>query len=254
MQLKVLGSSGSRAPGFHASCLLINQRLLLDAGTVSFALSLEEQAQIDDVLLTHAHLDHMVDLAFLADNMMGLRTKSIRVWAPEPVLAMVSEHLLNNKVWPDFTRLPSSDRPVLRYCPLPPEGPVEIAGLQVSWRQTNHPVHTVGYLFETEHAAILYSGDTSDTEEIWQLGRECTKLRGAFIETSFPNRLDDLAIRSGHMTPAMLEKQLVKLDRDDVPVYIFHMKQQYLDELQRELSQSAHPQLTVLRGGEIYEI
>ncbi|MCF6178438.1 MAG: 3',5'-cyclic-nucleotide phosphodiesterase [Geopsychrobacter sp.] len=254
MQLKVLGSSGSRAPGFHASCLLINQRLLLDAGTVSFALSLEDQARIDDVLLTHAHLDHMVDLAFLADNMLGMRTQPIRVWAPEPVLNMVREHLLNNEVWPDFTQLPSREKPVLQYCPLPAFGPVEIAGLQVSWRQTNHPVYTVGYLFETDEVAFLYSGDTCDTEEIWQLGRNCDKLRCAFIETSFPNRLADLAVRSGHMTPAMLEKQLAKLDRDEVPVYIFHMKQQYLDELQRELEQLPHSQLTVLGGGEIYEI
>lgn len=254
MQLRVLGSSGSRAPGFHASCLLINQRLLLDAGTVSIALSLEDQAQIDDVLLTHAHLDHMVDLAFLADNMLGMRQEPIRVWGPAPVLAMVQEHLLNNRVWPDFTRIPSAEKPVLKYCPLPERGPVEIAGLQVRWEQTNHPVYTVGYLIETQEDAFLYSGDTSDTEAIWRLGRECRKLRGAFVETSFPNRLEGLAERSGHMTPAMLENQLAKLDRNDVPVYIFHMKQQYLAELHDELARVSHPQLTVLRGGELYEI
>ncbi len=254
MQLKVLGSSGSRAPGFHASCLLIDERLLLDAGTVSFALSLEAQAQIDDVLLTHAHLDHMVDLAFLADNMLGMRQQPIRVWGPPPVLDMVQEHLLNNQVWPDFTQIPNPENPVLQYCPLPEDGPVKIAGLKVHWAQTNHPVYTVGYLFENDENAFLYSGDTCDTEAIWKLGRECKKLRGAFIETSFPNRLEGLAVKSGHMTPAMLEKQLTKLDRDDVPVYIFHMKQQYLDELHTELSQVPHPCLTVLNGGEIYEI
>lgn len=254
MQLKVLGSSGSRAPGFHASCLLIDDQLLLDAGTVSIALSLEDQSRINDVLLTHAHLDHMVDLAFLADNMLGMRDQPIRVWGPKPVLDMVQEHLLNNKVWPDFTRIPDPERPVLQYCPLPEEGSVEIAGLRVRWEQTNHPVYTVGYLFETKGDAFLYSGDTSDTEAIWKLGRECSNLRGAFIETSFPNRLGDLAIKSGHMTPAMLEHQLAKLDRDDIPVYIFHMKQQYLDELHRELAQLPHPNLTVLQGGEVYEI
>ncbi len=254
MQLKVLGSSGSRAPGFHASSLLINQHLLLDAGTVSIALSLEEQARIDDVLLTHAHLDHMVDLAFLADNMLGMRQQPIRVWGPQSVLEMIREHLLNNRVWPDFTRIPDPQRPVLQYCPLPDQGPVEIAGLKISWAQTNHPVYTVGYLFETETSAFLYSGDTCDTEAIWKLGRECNKLRGAFIETSFPNRLETLAVKSGHMTPAILENQLVKLDRNDVPVYIFHMKQQYLAELYSELSQVPHPCLTVLQGGETYEI
>ena len=254
MQLKVLGSSGSKAPGFHASSLLIDEHLLLDAGTVSFALSLEAQARIDDVLLTHAHLDHMVDLAFLADNMLELRQQPIRVWGPQPVLDMVKEHLLNNRVWPDFTQIPNRKNPVLQYCPLPAEGPVTIAGLTVRWEQTNHPVYTVGYLFEDGCNAFLYSGDTGDTEAIWKLGRECTKLRSAFIETSFPNRLEGLAIKSGHMTPAMLENQLTKLDRDDVPVYIFHMKQQYLDELHTELSQVSHPRLTVLNGGEVFEI
>ena len=196
----------------------------------------------------------MVDLAFLADNVLGLRQQPIRVWGPQQVLDTVQEHLLNNRVWPDFTRIPSRENPVLQYCPLPDEAPVTIAGLQISWAQTNHPVHTVGYLFEDENNGFLYSGDTGDTEAIWKLGRECAKLRAAFIETSFPNRLEGLAIKSGHMTPAMLEKQLTKLDRDDVPVYIFHMKQQYLDELHAELSLVPHPRLTVLNGGETYEI
>lgn len=254
MQLKVLGSSGSRAPGFHASSLLIDRRLLLDAGAVSLTVSLEDQALIDDVLLTHAHLDHIVDLAFLADNVLGMRQQPIRVWGPPPVLAMVEEHLLNNRVWPDFTRIPSREHPVLQYCPLPESGPVAIAGLQIRWARTNHPVYTVGYLFENATDGFLYSGDTGDTEAVWQLGRSCEKLRAAFIETSFPNRLEGLAVSSGHMTPAMLEAQLAKLDRYDVPVYIFHMKQQYLGELHTELSQVSHPQLTVLSGGEVYEI
>ena len=254
MQLRVLGSSGSRVPGFHASCLLIDRRLLLDAGSVSFALDIEEQRLIDDVLLTHAHLDHMGDLAFLADNMFGLRQQPIRVWGPQDVLDTVREHLFNDRVWPDFSRIPNPDRPVLSYCPLPAQGPVEIAGFRISWASTNHPVPTVGYLFEAEGGAVLYSGDSGDTEAIWQLGKNCAALRGAFIETSFPNRLDELARRSGHMTPAVLEQQLAKLDRADVPVYVFHMKQQYLEELRVELAQVSHPQLKVLRGGEVYEI
>ncbi len=127
----------------------------------------------------------MVNLAFLADNVFGLRQQPIRVWGPQPVLDRVHEYLLNDLVWPDFTRIPNPENPVLQYCPLPDEGPVVIAGLQISWEQTNHPVHTVGYLFEDENSGFLYSGDTGDTESIWTLGRECANLAAAFIETSF---------------------------------------------------------------------
>jgi len=250
MEIRVLGSFGSRLPGYHTSSLLLNGSLLLDAGTVTAILSLEEQAGVDDVLLTHGHRDHMVDLAFLVDNVITLRQGPLRVWGPEPVLDTLRRHLFNGEVWPDFSKLPAADAPALKFCPLNESGCTEIAGLRVEWRRTNHPVFTAGYLLHGEAGSVLFSGDTGVTEDIWQLGRGRRDLLLAFIETSFPDRLGGLAIASGHLTPSMLQGELAKFDRPDVPVKIFHVKPQFLAEVEAELAALGDLPLEILKGGE----
>ncbi len=69
MKIRVLGNFGSQGQGQRPSAFLINDRILLDAGTVTGALSVEEQARIEYALLSHAHLDHIVGLAFLTDSL-----------------------------------------------------------------------------------------------------------------------------------------------------------------------------------------
>jgi hypothetical protein len=48
--------------------------------------------------------------------------------------------------------------------------------------------------------------------------------------------LETLALQTGHLTPGMLDKELAKLDKPEVPVKIFHMKPQYLEEISAELA------------------
>ncbi|GAB4170743.1 MAG: 3',5'-cyclic-nucleotide phosphodiesterase [Geothermobacteraceae bacterium] len=254
MRIKVLGSYGARLPGYHTSSLLIDGRMLLDAGTVTAALNLEEQAAIDDVLLTHAHLDHMVDLAFLVDNVLTLRTSPIRIWAPEQVLDSLRRHLFNDAVWPDFSRIPGGDAPALRFCPLPEGEAIAIGNCLVEWRRTEHPVFTAGYLLRGRSGSILFSGDTAATEDIWQLGRDCDDLVMAFVEVSFPDRLGELARASGHLTPAGVALELEKLARPEVPVMLFHVKPQFLGEVEQEIKALGDERLRLLEGGEIFEI
>ncbi len=118
MQIKVLGSHGSRMPGFNTSSMLIDGHMLLDAGTITSRLPIEEQAKIDIVILTHAHLDHIVDLSFLIDNVFTLRSSPLRVMAPEPVLTSVRDHLFNNEIWPDFSKLSMGSFPAIEFVAL----------------------------------------------------------------------------------------------------------------------------------------
>jgi cAMP phosphodiesterase len=254
MHIRVLGSFGSRLPGFHTSSLLLNQTLLVDAGTITAVLTQDEQMAIEDVLLTHAHLDHTLDLTFLVDNIMPFRSRPLRIWAPQPVLDDLHRHLFNDATWPDFTRLPSRQAPILELHPLPAAGACEIAGLTVRWTRTAHPVHAVGYCLQSPAAGFLFSGDTTVTEELWTLAGDCPQLKLAIVETSFPNRFAELARVSGHLTPAMLAGELAKLGRPQVPVGIFHMKPQFLDELRRELAALNDPRLQILYGGEEFQL
>ena len=250
MRVRVLGCYGSRFPGLLTSCLLVNESLLVDAGAVTSTLSLEQQLVIDDVLLSHAHLDHIVELAFLVDNLCFLRENPLRVWAPAPVLKSLRDHLFNNEIWPDFTRIPQNRPAILELKPLAPGVPCRIAGLEVRWARTTHPVFSAGYCLSTETAGLLYSGDTTVTEPLWQLGRDCRNLVAVFVETSLPNRLQRIARESGHLTPALLANELVKLGRSDVSINVFHMKPQFVEEIVADLEMLDHPHLQVLRGGE----
>ncbi|PLX98600.1 MAG: MBL fold metallo-hydrolase [Desulfuromonas sp.] len=250
MKFKVLGCYGARLPGQGTSSFLVNDNLLVDAGTVTWLLSLEEQMRIDDILLTHAHLDHIVDLAFIADNVLPFREEPIRVWAPAEVLDSAHRHMFNNVLWPDFTSIKVGKEPILKFCPLEEGKTTQISGINVSWQPTNHTVYTAGYLLEDDGRSLLLSGDTGPTEAIWQLGHDASGLQAALAEVSFPNRLEELALISGHLTPRLLAKELVKLDRPDVPVWIFHMKPQFLDELIAELNELHGFELKLLRGNE----
>ena len=252
MRIRVLGSYGSRLPGYHTSSMLINDNILLDAGTVTAVLSLAEQAAIDHVILTHAHLDHVVDLAFLADNIFTLRSTPLRIWGPEEVLASIRKHLFNNEIWPDFARIRIRDFPIVELRSLPVGRESEVGGLTLNWVRTNHPVFTAGYLISAEGNTLLHSGDTSITEKLWNMGRTASGLRLAFVETSFPNRLASIARASGHLTPEMLRAELGKLDCPNLPVKIFHMKPQFLDEILAELHDLDDPRLQILHGGEIF--
>lgn len=250
MKVEVLGSYGARLPGHSTTSFLVDGRLLIDAGTVTWTLSLQQQLAIDDVLLTHAHLDHMVDLAFLADNVFGRRKEPVRVWGPREVLDGLSRHLFNNEVWPDFTALPGDGGASIVFCPLAEGGQNEVAGYRLQWARTNHPVCCAGYLLEGAGASVLFSGDTGQTDLVWCLGRTCRTLKAAFVEASFPNRLRELAVASGHLTPELLTEELIKLNRPELDVFVFHMKPQFLEEILTELTGMNNSRLQALHGGE----
>ena len=249
MKVRVLGSCGSRVPGQQTSCLLIDEQVIVDAGGITAKLSVEEQAGINHVLISHAHLDHIYDLAFLADDVMAGRTDSLRVWAPQEVLDVLHRNIFNDQVWPDLTRLRLSGFPVIELCCLPEGVVTQVGPLKVCWAPTNHTVFAAGYLLSGEATSILYSGDTTTTDALWELGKASKELAAVFVETSFPDRLETLALQTGHLTPTLLTKELAKLDKPEVPVKIFHMKPQYLEEISAELA-SCQKHCRVLNGNE----
>ena len=115
MQIRVLGCSGGIAAGCRTTAFLIDDDLLVDAGTGLGDLSLDELAQIDHILLSHSHLDHVLGVPLLADSVIRRRAgrPPIQVHGLSATLAALRDHVLNGVIWPDFTRLPSADRPVL---------------------------------------------------------------------------------------------------------------------------------------------
>lgn len=251
MKYRVLGCSGGETPGFRLSSFLVEDRLLIDTGSVTVALDVGEQAGIDHILLTHSHLDHTGGLPLLADNIFGMRATPVQVHGIAPTLDGLRRHLLNDVLWPDFTRIPSSASPTLLYREIPEDGPFELAGFTLTTVRVSHEVECVAYFIHGRGGTLLHIGDTGPTEAVWRHARSVPRLLAVCVETTFPNRLQEVADASGHLTPRTLERELEKLDRD-APVYVYHLKPNFRQEILAELKRLRRPALHILEDGALY--
>ena len=262
MQIQVLGCHGAdQLVGGTAglvrqeSCgFLIDGSVLLDAGTIGTRLTLAEQRRIRFVLLSHLHFDHIKSLPTLVDNLAEEFDEPVIVAAAESVIQGLQDHVFNNKVYPNFFEIPNRKRPILQAQVLEPGKPVILGHLEVIPIVVNHTVPTVGYVVKDRQAALLYSGDTYETEEIWSLGRTLPELRAAFIESSFPDALAALAKQTKHLTPSLLAKEWRKLRNDQLPLYAYHLKPPYKEQILRELRELHIPGLQVLEEGQTLTI
>ncbi len=251
MRLDALGCYGGEAPGCHQTSLLVDGRLLLDAGGVTAALPLDSQAAIDHILISHAHLDHVAALAFIADNLFAARTRPIEVWSIPTVIRQLKRHVFNGVIWPDFTKIPSPGNPILSFHEIRKGQPRRIGRYEVVAVAVHHTVEAAGYLVSDGESSILFGGDTGPTAELWRVANEARNLRAIIVEASYPNRLQDLADVSGHLTPLTLRAELMKL-KVDVPIYGNHIKPQFISDVVRELGELSHPPVTPLEQGKEY--
>lgn len=258
MNIRVLGchGSGQLVPGDPGpiqcgTCgFLVNDRVLVDAGTVGSRLYLEEQRRVRVVLLTHLHFDHIRELPTLADNLVGEIDEPVVIAAIPEVLNGLHQHIFNGAVYPDFFRLPDPARPVFVAHQLQPGREDLLGGLGVTPILVNHVVPTVGFLLREGEETVLYSGDTYRTEALWQAAKNVMGLKAAFIETSFPNEMDELARIAKHLTPAMLAEEFAKLARPELPVYAYHLKPRFREQIRQELGQLGIHHLTALEEGQ----
>jgi ribonuclease BN (tRNA processing enzyme) len=244
---------GPQGPVQCGTCgFLVNGTVLVDAGTVGSRLHLEEQRRIRAVLLTHLHFDHIRDLPALADNLTGEINEPVMIGAIPDVLKGLESYIFNGEVYPDFFRIPDERRPVLRAMPLQigRESLIAGSGLRVTPIAVNHVVPTVGYILAQEQHAVVFSGDTGDTDQLWEAAAGLPQLRAVFIETSFPDDMLDLARVSKHLTPALMAKQLKKLGRPNIPVYVYHMKPRFRSRIGEELHRLGIPRLSILEEGQ----
>ena len=235
MKIKVGGCYGSEEDGKHSVGFLVNGKLLLEGGTVTSAFSAREQSSIGDVLISHIHLDHTKELLFLVDRLSARKAKGVIVHAVREVVEGLKKSLFNDLVWPDFSRLPEKDRPVLKYRTIPLDRYSTVGGLRVKPVLVTHPVPTTGFILSDTGGSVLYTGDTGPTFRIWEAARGVRDLAAVFAETSFPNEKEKLALESGHLTPRLLETQLELLARLEVPIYVFHMKPMFLGRISDQL-------------------
>ncbi len=224
MRIKVLGCSGGIGPGLRTTSLLLDDDILIDAGTGVGDLSLRQQQRIREVFLTHSHLDHVCGLAFLADNLFGRIDTPIAVRAIHPTLQALREHIFNWKVWPDFSVLPDPQQPLLRWQELAAGEPIEIGqGRSITAFGVRHTVPAVGYVVSGRHGNFAFSGDTYADDGMWRFLNRLPRLDKLMIDVAFGDTDAALGYAAKHFTPELLGAELAKLDHRP-RLYLTHHK------------------------------
>ncbi|MBI4632855.1 MAG: 3',5'-cyclic-nucleotide phosphodiesterase [Deltaproteobacteria bacterium] len=255
MEIRILGCHGSQLPGCNTTSFLLNSTILVDAGTVTPVLTLEEQVNIDYILVTHTHLDHVRDIMFLADNICFLKKdKPLVVLSTPQIIETIRTCLFNGIIWPDFSLLPSAEHPVLKFEAITPGVTIKLYDLSVTAFSVNHTVETVGYVIEAAEGAVIFMGDTGPTDDVWDIANKVKQLKAVFVETSLPDGMKDIADMTGHLTPASLSRELKKLDTHKIDIYLYHMKLQYHTFIQKEISLLNNKNVCILEDGQIVRI
>src|SRR5262245_247039 len=253
MELRVVGCHGGETPNHRTSAFVVDERLAIDAGSLTSGLDLKSQFRLSACLVSHAHLDHIRDLATIADNRCQADCEPLIVAGTKATLSVLKKHFFNNLLWPDFTVIPNKTRPTLQFLELKPEKPVDVAGYNVRAMLVNHTIESAGFIIEGRDAAIGYSGDTGPTDRFWELLNQTKNLKAALIEVSFPNREQKLATVSGHHTPRTLMKDLKKYKKpQDLPSLLYHIKPVFQGEVEQECARLKGVNLTVTAIGDQY--
>ncbi|MEZ5314025.1 MAG: 3',5'-cyclic-nucleotide phosphodiesterase [Thermoanaerobaculia bacterium] len=252
MKIEVLGSYGGESVDCRMTCLLVNDTVALDAGSLSQVLPIDRQRQVQSILLSHSHMDHISSLPFFIENVFGKMREAVDVYASPATIYALRRHLFNNDTWPDFTRLPNHLLPVVRFHDLEEEVPIVIGGVQFTPISVNHLVPTFGFLIEQGGAKVLWSSDTGPTQRLWEIANQTAGLQGVWVDTSFDNALQPIADVSGHLTPQSLQAELRKLERK-VPVLLHHLKPPCIAQIHTEVKALANPDLGFVEQGKTYE-
>jgi 3',5'-cyclic-nucleotide phosphodiesterase len=251
MDLKVIGCHGGETPKHRTSAFVVDNRLAIDAGALTSGLDLDAQCALEACLVSHAHLDHVRDLATIADNRIQRGAPPLLVIGTRPTLSVLKKHFFNDTLWPDFTKLPTPDAPTIVLRAVKPEVPFDVCGYRVRAVQVSHTIDCAGFVLEGPDGALGYTGDTGPTDRFWELLDSTPDVRAVLAEVSFPNAERRLATVSGHHTPETLAVDLKKLAKPkDVPTLLYHIKPSFQARVEKECAKLRGLNLNVLALGD----
>jgi ribonuclease BN (tRNA processing enzyme) len=265
MKLRVLGCSGGIGQDggqiARTSSFLLDDDILLDAGTGVEDLSIDELTAIEHVFLTHSHLDHIAALPLLVDSVGNRRDHPLIVHALPETIAALRAHIFNWVIWPDFTEIPHFDRPWMKFSPLTIGSTLELPSKVASQSSrfirclaANHTVPALAFHTRCATGSLVYSGDNVPTDEFWSQINGIQDLKALIVETAFSNREQDLAVTSKHMYPIALGEALAKL-QIDTQIYLTHFKPADRQTIEQEVQAWAgryNP--LILRRGDCLDI
>ena len=263
MKVRVLGCSGAIAKDCRTTSFLIDSDVLIDAGTGVGDLTLDEMSAINQVFLTHSHLDHVAALPLMADAIAARRTSPIQIHALAGTIEALRLHIFNNVIWPDFSRIPTPEAPFVTFHEIKTGQTIQLKGKLIEVLPAVHTVPAVGYAITAGTGCWVFTGDTERNPAFWKRINELN-VAMLVIETAFSNREKDLARLSLHLSPMVLANELDFILRDKkYPIYITHTKPAETDLIMAEIQKFDETAITGpnvthdirwLRAGQVFDL
>ena len=254
MKLRILGCSGGIGGELRTTSMLLDEDVLIDAGTGVGDLAIAELALIDHVFVTHSHMDHVACIPFIVDTVGWMRNKPLTVHATAETLTILREHLFNWKLWPDFSQIPDTQNPMLAFERIEVGEPVKLDGRTITALPANHVVPAVGFQIDSGKASLVFTGDTTTNDALWPYVNRISNLRYLIIETALSDRERELAVASKHLCPSLLAEELAKLSATP-EIYITHLKPRETELIMEEIAARVterRPQM--LKSNQVFEL
>ena len=196
MKVRLVASALAEEPLQYLVSYVVNDKVAIDAGSIGYALTLNEQEQIRDVVLSHPHIDHVASLPVLLDNTCGSCESCISIHGTRFTLESLQQFIFNDVIWPDFLRLSTPELPLMQVHEITPNESFSIQELQITPIELEHTVPTVGFIIDDGISSVAIVSDTKSTEEIWDKINSVKNLKAVFLEASFPDSMQWLADES----------------------------------------------------------
>jgi glyoxylase-like metal-dependent hydrolase (beta-lactamase superfamily II) len=218
------------------------------------ALTVPQQLAVEHAIVSHAHLDHVAGLAYLTETLAFCEVgAAVTISGIDPVITALRSGVFNNAIWPDFSKIPHPDVPVVKFRTLIEDVEQRVSDLWITPVGVSHSVPATGFLIHDGSSALIYSGDTGPTEALWQTARGLRGLRADHSRVRVPESARPRS-RRWQAHDAGPDPPRARQAAPDVPIWIFHVKPQFHEEIGEELARLDSGRVAILEQDRTYTI
>ena len=255
MKIKILGCSGARSINSDPTCFLIDDTILIDAGSVTRNLDDESIRNLKHLIITHSHFDHIADLPFLMEKLFWIKEDPFTMHSSQESRDTISTHILNNNVWPNLVEIAKSRNEIFKWNEFSDLKTFKISNYEITPIRVNHIVPTDGLIIDNGKCSMAFTADTYKTDQFWESCKNKKNLKAIIAGVSFPSEKQQTAEITKHLTPKLFYNEVKRLGRDDIKFYISHIKPLFKDEVLEDIKKlPIQNNLQILQDGMEIEI
>ncbi|MBX3283680.1 MAG: 3',5'-cyclic-nucleotide phosphodiesterase [Acidobacteria bacterium] len=257
MEIRLLKSSfdddGSASERQHTACFVVNGTVAFDAGSLAMAVG-GDRDNIRDIVLSHTHLDHIAGLPLFVDDLFSTLRSPVRVYGTKAMIAALRTHIFNDIIYPNFEEIENEFGRVLEFREYEFGIEFSVGGLSILPVEVNHNEPSAGFVISGPSGSVALSGDTADTDGIWTAASAAGDLKAVLVECAFPDEMSKLAETARHLTPSGLKRELEKLERPEVPVFVVNIKPMFRPQVVAEIKALGLPGVSIFPVGEAVSV